>query len=224
MIAIPMPATLEAPAERFARSEGVHASKIIRAIALQNGSLKAEFAPDTLSLTEAQGESKVWWDNLKPQDRLRIGIGLAWEEWYIKQLVGVTDHPGEMFLDGIYLTHDGESIDAILTEQGEQAVIAVHECKATYKSTKTIGDLSTQWMLLAQIKAYCKALNTLVAYVHILFLCGDYSYPLSPVLKVWRVEFTQVEVDDNWDTFTTFVRHFQQQEAENAMRDTYDAR
>ena len=75
----------------------------------------------------------------------------------------------------------------------------VHEVKATYKSTRTVGDLSSQWMWLAQIKAYCKGLDTRHARLHVLFLCGDYTYPIKPVLKVWDIEFTQEEIDANWE-------------------------
>ena len=136
-----------------------------------------------------------------PVAKLRINIGLAWEEHYIPLVGNIVDHPGEMQVDGIYMTHDGESVDIIITPNRKpgQMVHFVDEVKATYKSTRTVGDLSSQWMWMAQCKAYCKGLETRFARVHVLFLCGDYSYPISPMLKVWQVEFTREEIEMNWE-------------------------
>lgn len=83
-------------------------------------------------------------------------------------------------------------------------VLVVHEIKATYKSTKTVGDLSTQWMWLAQIKNYCRAKGTKHAMLHVLFICGDYSRPIKPMLKCWKIEFTQEELDANWELMTEY--------------------
>lgn len=181
--------SLSLPASKTERSKGVHVSGIIRCIATEHGILKPEWAEE-LSLVDARQITD-------PIAVLRISIGLAWEEWYIPTLQDVIDHPGEMEVDGIYMTHDGESVSVIV--KLDRHAIVVHEVKATYKSTKTVGDLSNQWMWLAQIKAYCKGLNTRFARVHVLFLCGDYSYPIKPMLKVWEVEFSEEEIESNWD-------------------------
>lgn len=222
---------LAVPHSRHPRSPGVHVSSIIRRIAIQNGALKKEWIDD-LDLVDASQED--WWASLSPASQLRIAIGLAWEEWYIPQLQTVSDHPGEMQVDGIYMTHDGESLDTLVTERpiiinsawgaGEPSrhVLALHEVKGTYKSTKTVGSLDTQWMWLAQTKAYCKGLNTLIAYLHVLFLCGDYKYPIEPQLKVWRITYTQLEIDDNWELMVGSMHHHRQQEREDLMRDTHE--
>lgn len=199
-----MDVVLPVPISKHPRSVGVHVSSIIRSIAIENGVLKAEQA-EGFSLVELSNDA--WWNGLKQADQLRICIGLAWEQFYIPYIGDVTDHPGEMQIDGIYLTHDGESIDTILTAKGEQPCKALHEVKGTYKSVKTVGDLATQWMWLSQMKGYCHALNTRLAYMHTLFLCGDYKYPITPQLKVWRIEFTQAEIDDNWELMVGYVEH-----------------
>lgn len=197
------------------RSPGVHISSVIRNIAFENKVLKAEWIED-FDLIEVSGSSDQWWSRLSPDVQLKVAMGLAWEEYYGNALGDVAYHPGEMELDGIYMTHDGESVTFLRLD----AELALHEFKLTYKSTKTVGELATQWLWLAQMKAYCKALGTGIAYMHVLFVCGDYKFPIRPQLKVWRLTFTERELDDNWELMTSFVEHRRNQEREDAMRDT----
>lgn len=208
--------------ESAGRSPGLHVSRIIRNIAIEAKILKIPVDVDTLSLREAGTEE--FWASLPEGDRLRMSIGLAWEAWYIPHLQDVVDHPGEMACEGIFMTHDGESLDVVYREGREDHLLAVHEIKATYKSTKTVGNLDTQWMWLAQIKAYCHGLGTRLAYLHVLFVNGDYSYPMTPKLKVWRLEFTDDEIAENWELLTSYARHHEAMEREALMKDTYDAR
>lgn len=202
---------ISAPLSKVPRTPGVHVSRIIRALAVETGFLKPEFVEE-LSLVEVQSDSAAWWAKLPEVARLRISIGLAWEEYYIPTLPEVVDHPGEMCVDGIYMTHDGESLDAVLTRRGQTGhIITAHEIKATYKSMNCIYhpktgelDLSSQWMWVAQTQSYCKGLNTLRAFLHILFLCGDYTFPIIPVLRVLCIEYTQEEIDRNWSVITSY--------------------
>lgn len=176
------------------RSVGIHASGIIRCIATEAGILSPQYAEE-LSLVDV----RVITD---PVAILRISIGLAWEKHYIPLLLDVVDHPGEMCLDGIYMTHDGESVSSVMiTPVRSHTVLMCHEIKATYKSTRTVGDdllTPSNWLWLTQIKAYCKGLGTRYACLHVLFLCGDYTYPIKPIREVWEIEFTQEEIDDTW--------------------------
>jgi hypothetical protein len=201
----PVEIHLGLPAGGPPRSSGVHLSRIIRARAKEKGLLDGWISAD-LGLVELEGDSELWWESLDPASRLRISIGLAWEQWYIPQLGDVTDHPGEMHVDGVYMTHDGESLDVVMSPDDQRFRMALHEIKATYKSTKTVGNLSDQWLWLAQMKGYCKGLDTTVAYLHALFLCGNYKYPIEPQLKCWRVEFTQDEIDAEWAEMLGYVR------------------
>lgn len=195
MTSVEIPTELFLPPSKTPRSEGIHVSAIIRAIATETGILKPEWAEE-LSLVDVRRITD-------PVAVLRISIGLAWEQYYIPEILGpamgVIDHPGEMQVDGVYMTHDGESLDVIVTEGKDTFTPVVHEIKATYKSTRTVGDLSGQFMWLAQMKAYCKGLGCRHAFMHTLFLCGDYSYPIKPLLKKWLVTFTQEEIEDNWE-------------------------
>lgn len=202
MIATEIPVDIKLPQSRTPRSKGIHVSSIIRSIATETGILKPEWAEE-LSLIDVR-------EITDPVALLRISIGLAWEEYYIPTILGpmgVADHPGEMFVEGIYMTHDGESLDVVLSERKKNVIITCHEVKATYKSTKTVGDMTEEWLYLTQIKAYCKGLGTRFAKIHILFLCGDYKYPIKPQLKCWQLEFTQQEIDDNWELLTDYRDH-----------------
>lgn len=189
------------------RTPGVHISAVIRNIAFENKILRPEWVED-LDLVEVVGRQEDWWDRLSPDVKLKIAMGLAWEEWYMPKLAGVDFHPGEVQLDGIYMTPDGESID-FLYELTGTLEHSIHECKLTYKSLKTVGDLATQWMWLAQTKAYAKGMGTKIVYVHVNFACGDYTYPIRPKLRVWKVTFTDLELDDNWDLMTAYVQQRQ---------------
>jgi len=213
MIVREIAAPVALPPSKTPRSQGIHVSAIIRCIAMETGILKAQWVED-LSLVDVR----------EITDRtavLRILIGLAWEQLYIPEILGptmgVTDHPGEMCVDGIYMTHDGESVDVLITDRTRRRyayATVCHEVKATYKSTKTVGNLEGQFMWLSQIKAYCKGLNTRFAVLHVLFICGDYSFPITPQLKCWEIEFTQDELDESWELIVGYLRHRMVLEAE----------
>jgi hypothetical protein len=194
------------PPPETPRSVGLHASALIRCIATEAGILSPDGA-DELSLSDV----RIVTD---PVAILRMSIGLAWEAYYIPKILshhGVSDHPGELHVDGIYMSPDGESVSTVmitLTKAGLMQV--VHEVKATYKSTKTVGeDLSNpeNWMWITQLKTYCKGLGTRFAQLHVLFLCGDYKFPITPKREVWEIEFTEAEIEDNWSLLTEYRDH-----------------
>ena len=194
MIATPTSAKITLPGPGTPRTRGTHASGLIRSIAAHMGVLKAEWVDDPDDIGDVREIND-------PTAILRICIGLAWEDFYIRHILlkeGVVKHPGEMTVDGIHMTPDGESVDVIITPK-RHSVLTIHEVKATYKSIKTVGDFTNQWMWLAQGKAYCKGAKTRYCKFHVLHLCGDYKMPIKPVAQCWNIEFTQQEVDENWD-------------------------
>jgi hypothetical protein len=106
------------------------------------------------------------------------------------------------------MSPDGESTSIVKHKNGVPIYdTVVHEFKATYKSTKTVGNLTGEWMWLSQMMAYCKALNTTYAMMHTLFINGDYQFPLSPLKKIWFLEFTKQEIDDNWKLLMQYKKH-----------------
>lgn len=218
LVNMPLPFPMGAP-----RSEGVHVSAIIRSIAAETGILDAKWV-DELSLVEIEGSGERWWNALDEVSKLRMSLGLAWEQWYFPQLtnaVGIIHQPGEMCVESIYMTHDGESLDFVMTSRGPRNQIVLHECKLTYKSTNTVGDMSIpmkkgkispNWMWETQTKCYCKGLSekyrspVTIAYLHVLHICGDYSYPMSPLRHIWRIEYDQAEVDETWELIVEHLR------------------
>lgn len=211
MKVIPQPVNLALPDSPMLRSKGVHVSGIIRCIATEMGILKQEWVEE-LSLVDVR-------QIIDPVALLRISIGLAWEDYYIRRVLcneGVIDHPGEAKVEGVYMTADGESLDVIITPEDPEGTsqIIIHEVKATYKSTRTVGELEDQWMWVTQVKAYCKGAGTRFAKVHVLFLCGDYKMPLQPQLKCWLVEFTQEEIDEGWELLKEYKEYRLAKESE----------
>lgn len=214
MIITPLPVTLAYPESKTPRSPGLHLSNIIRGIAIKTGILD-KLEAESLSLVEVSGED--WWATLDEPTKLRIAIGLAWEQWYIPTLEGVVDHPEELKVDGIYMSRDGESLDIIYHETRPAYWEALYtptliEVKATFKSVKTVKDIKKQWMWMAQMMGYCHVMETHIAILHVLCVVGDYKikrisspfgkemgvYDIEPKLLVWQFEFTEYELERNW--------------------------
>lgn len=211
MIITEVPVNLTLPAPEVPRSKGTHVSSIIRCIATETGILKPEWAEE-INLIDVR-------EITDPKAILRMSIGLAWEEYYIRKILGkegIVDHPGELKSDGIYMSPDAESIDVIITDGRKRRRHTIHECKATYKSVKTVGDLSNQFMWLTQCKSYCHGAGTRFAEMHVLFICGDYVFPITPVCKRWAIEFTKDEIEENWQMLVDYRDYRLAKEAENA--------
>lgn len=208
------------PPPQKARSAGIHVSSIIRCIAAETNILvlrPEELAE--LSLVELKQSTRF--DD--PVVALRVSMGLAWEEWYIKtQLPNAIDHPDEMHCDGIFLSPDGEELDWIIRGKQTDLIHKIHEVKCTYKSTKTVGeteeDLKHQFMWMSQTKSYCHAAKTRYCDLHVLFVDGDYSFPMRPSAKIFHLEFDQHEIDDNWDLITSYRDHRLQVEIDRELK------
>ncbi len=190
---ITTPLTL--PPSKTPRSPGQHVSGIIRPLAAEVGFLDKKWCED-LSLVDTR-------EITDPTTILRIRIGLAWEQHLIPTLEGVVDHPGELKLEGVYMSPDGESVDRVFS--GSRGIeLIIHEVKATYKSSRR--DVREQWMWLTQIKAYCKAAGTRFARLYILYICGDYKAPISPQHHIYEIEFSQEELETSWATLVDYLQ------------------
>lgn len=158
------------------RSSGIHISGIIYALCVARGIYKPG-------------------STLAEDEKTRMNLGNALEDAIIARYC-VSDKRryiriGEQECDGLFGTPD-----MLDTEEW-----AVHEMKLTWMSSRHAVDSAKLWKYLVQLKAYCYMLKTLVGYLHICFVNGDYSYQSpggDPTYKVFRLEFTKQELDDNW--------------------------
>lgn len=106
-----------------------------------------------------------------------------------------TVRPGELVSpEGVYMSPDG-----VNPELG-----AMEEYKATYMSSRDgIVDeygMPRQKYLhwFFQILGYAKWLDTRVAMLRVLYLAGDYSKPITPQFRSYRINMTDEDVDQNW--------------------------
>lgn len=139
-----------------------------------------------------------------PMDMKRIEIGLLFENMLERALAEKfgTVRPGEVVSDeGVYMSPDG--VNPI---EG-----ALEEYKSTYMSCRggitedvevdgvtyqVCRDKFIHWVF--QIMGYLKWLGVNVCILRVLFICGDYSKPITPQFISYRLTFTDEEIETNW--------------------------
>lgn len=119
------------------RSPGIHLSGCLQVMGRRAGILK-DLEEDGLGLDDVIRTTPH--DEVSGTGQLmRVVLGYAWEGWLGPHLTRVELQPGEMCVDGIYMTPDGMEVT------GDAEIIA-HEIKCTAKSpSKPVTD-STLWM------------------------------------------------------------------------------
>jgi len=127
--------------------------------------------------TQAQGD-------ITDEDRMQFEKGWLWETTLSKAFAEkAAIRIGEIECDGITCSPDGVAYN----DAGE---LVVEEYKCTsFSVDKTPADV---WKWMCQVKGYCKALNTTKCVFRVLHMM------FVPVYKVWEIEFTQGEIDENW--------------------------
>jgi len=101
---------------------------------------------------------------------------------------------GELEKDGIYLTPDGMDIQDWVHE----------EWKATYKSMR--HDPHEYYRYWWQIKAACHAIGTNKARLRVWFIMGDYRGGSGPQWRSWEAEFTDRELEENWQSIVSHAK------------------
>ena len=192
------------------RSGGLHASQIIRAAGIRGGVIKS-WGDEDGSIPDDDGPGLRLFDD---DAALRIMMGLAWEAEVFKRNPQMIAHPGEYHLDGISMSPDALVWDTgTVAEPEPEAEIPdgplpvvttgwdgrwrVVEIKLTYKSARRA--VEEFWAYLTQMKMYCRAVGTTAAELHVCFVCGDYGRPIRPMYKCWRIEFTELEIEECWE-------------------------
>jgi hypothetical protein len=151
-------------------------------------------------------------DTGTPMDMVRVETGLLFENMLERALAEKfgTIRPGELFSDeGIAMSPDGVNPD----------LMAGEEYKATWMSSRgglfedvwkdgmtqqQVRDKFYHWVV--QMLAYAKWLDVNDFLLRVLFICGDYSKPITPEFRSYRFRFTQEEKDTNWDMLIGIAR------------------
>lgn len=208
------------------RSVGLHISEVIRDYALNSGALDKKWVTEVA--IEEQNTNMMW-------------LGLAAEEALAISHPNIDFHPGEVWIDlddfcgrcskdidecrckhfeplRIFMSPDGTSLIDVddYADLWVYCDYFLHEFKFTKKSSRDFAkSLRTREkkvkMWLWQIMSYCKALNTLAAKLHVMFVNGNYSRkdddPDSQAsYKIFRFEFDQNDIDSNWDLLSKHAR------------------
>lgn len=214
------------------RSVGMHVSDIIRDLALNGGVLDPKWVKG-IALEEQNTNMMqlglAFEDYLGSTQHPEIEFHpgeMYVDVWSVCSSCGKekADHSfieddGHVFAAlRIYLSPDGVSlIDSDdYAELFKFSCHFLHEFKLTKKSSRDFAQaLRTHekkvLMWLWQIMAYCYACKTLAAKLHVMFVNGNYSRneddPESmPKYDIFRLEFSQEEIDTNWAMLTTHAR------------------
>lgn len=162
------------------RTPGVHLSGVIRYIAVVMGL----FTPDDKEENDLEGAK------FPLPARLKMAMGLAWEDWVSSQYPDVMYHPGEIDQDGILMTPDGLRPDETL-----------FEFKVTWKSSYKLEYdgywHKSFWPWRAQNMGYLYPLGWRKVHQCIFYVNGDYRGE-APKFVELEIEYTQQEIDDNW--------------------------
>jgi hypothetical protein len=158
-----------------ARSEGVHLSDILRYIAVKSHILEPK--PESESLL-----TNYPWE---------MAAGLMWE-WFAAALYpSMCWQPGEIELDGVFMSPDGFSDDI-----GPQ----VDEFKCTWRKAMNGDQLLEHSLWMWQGQGYAKGLCARLVRWHVWYVNGDYNWHRGgkPRYIRYLIEFTQAEIDQNW--------------------------
>ena len=131
-------------------------------------------------------------------DLLQFEKGFVWERVLSRAFGdGLAERVGEIECDGIACSPDGISV-------GGDGTVVVEEYKCTsMSSNKTPEDI---WRWKMQAAGYCHVVGTTVAIFRVFNIQGDYKN-FGPTYNVWRLEFTEAEVEDHWQSIVAHARH-----------------
>lgn len=162
------------------RTKGIHLTDVIRSLMEDSGMQKTMsgsfWKPDQLNFA---GETGFMWEDLLSnvlKDRLPCRLG-------------------EVELDGILCSPDG-----IELEDGNPVL---SEYKVVWSSSNR--NPADNWKWMAQVKGYCKVLELVKVKMYILYLNGDWKGG-GPQYKGFMIEFSQLEIDENWDMLTNHAK------------------
>ena len=115
-------------------------------------------------------------------------------EWLFGRVLSEPDNPkiirpGELCLDGIYLTPDAVHLDDHVLE----------EHKYTTKKPAPLTDPKFRRWSSWQIPSYLKALKLHTCRLRVFFARGDYEGDPTPVWMEYLITYSQQEIDETWE-------------------------
>ena len=159
-----------------------HVSAIVRSLCLRLGHF--------------DDDSDVSDETIISQRQTRWELGSSFESAVIRALAAryASAYPdrylliGELEKDGIIGTPD--LVDLVLT--------AVVEIKLTWISSRHDIESEKFWKYLVQLMAYCYMFETYTGLLHVCHVNGNYRGDRGPTYRAWQIDFTQVELFENW--------------------------
>jgi hypothetical protein len=153
-------------------------------------------------------------DSSKPMDMRRVEMGLLFENMLERALMEKfgTVRPGEIVSEdgnNIYMSPDGVNPDLCAGEEYKCTYMSsskgISEAVVVDGTTYHIPlDKFVHWFI--QMKGYAKWLCVNRFILRVLFVCGDYSYPIQPQFISYDITFTDAEIDANWDELMQLAR------------------
>jgi hypothetical protein len=170
------------------RSSGVHISGVIRHLGMKHGIVK----PD---------------DPANPQPELvkqmYFAVGFAWEYYCASRIPNLIHQPGQVTLDGIAMSPDGIT--------PTDTALDLHEFKATW--TSSAKPIQERYMWLWQCMSYLAGLSAHYncqctrAFIHPLYLNGDYRANRHPIYEPVLLEFEWAEIMKNWELMLAYKEY-----------------
>jgi hypothetical protein len=140
--------------------------------------------------------------SMTPEQQTRMELGSVFEDAVVHALAAryaSSDdsfvQPGEFELDGLIGTPD------LLDNQ--VGALTVIEIKLTWMSSRWDPEDVKYWRYWVQLMAYCKLVGTPHGRLHVCHINGDYRENRLPDYKVYEVEFSRAELDENWRMLVT---------------------
>jgi hypothetical protein len=163
------------------RSSGVHLSGVLRYIAQTSKLISALARIDEEELP------------------LRWALGLAWEEFCVSLYPGAVWQPGEVEVEGVYMTCDALNCIPLRVAPPDfnQPQLVVEEFKFTWKKRQTTAEFLDDWMWMQQGRGYCMGYQTNFVRYHVCYVNGDYR-GMSPLYVRHLVEFHPEEIRKTW--------------------------
>jgi hypothetical protein len=131
-------------------------------------------------------------------DFLQFEKGYVWER-VLSRAFGdeMASRPGEIVCDGIACSPDGVTVDP-------DGCLVVEEYKCTTMSSNKSPEAIWTWKM--QAMGYCHVVGTTVVVFRVFYLMGDYK-GMKPVYVVWRLEFTENEIEDGWMSIVNHAKN-----------------